>query len=56
MNPGAGPEHNLLREAENLRDLNRIASPHIVKIVLDPLQEQNDWDADEFEVDHEGVL
>ena len=56
MNPGAGPEHNLLREAENLRDLNRIASPHIVKIVLDPLQEQNDWDADEFEVDHEGGL
>lgn len=56
MKPGAGPEHNLLREAENLRDLNKIASPHIVKILLDPPQEQNDPDADEFEVDNLGVL
>ena len=56
MKPGAGPEHSLLREAENLRDLNRIASPHIVKIMLDPSKEQNNRDADEFETDDEGVL
>jgi hypothetical protein len=56
MKPGAGPEHSLLREAENLRDLNRIVSPHIVKIILAPPKEQNNWDADEFEVDHERVL
>ena len=56
MKPGAGPEHSLLREAENLRDLNRIASRHIVKIMLDPPRGQNNRDADEFETDDEGVL
>lgn len=56
MKPEAGPEHSLLREAENLRDLVRVASPHIVKIMLDPPKEQSNWDADEFEADNEGVL
>ncbi len=56
MKPGAGPRYSLLREAENLRDLNRIASPHIVKIMLDPPKKQNHWDADELEVDEEGIL
>jgi hypothetical protein len=56
MKPGAGPGHSLLWEAENLRDLNRIASPHIVKIKLDPPKGQNNRDADEFETDDEGVL